>query len=86
MVDTVNPIAMERALRQYPGRAIVNSVPAERERMETLLPIVKKYGAMYVALPISEEGVPEILEDRLRNLETILAAAERHGDVYKRQL
>ena len=79
MVDTVNPIAMERALRQYPGRAIVNSVPAERERMETLLPIVKKYGAMYVALPISEEGVPEILEDRLRNLETILAAAERHG-------
>ena len=57
----------------------MNSVPAERERMETLLPIVKKYGAMYVALPISEEGVPEILEDRLRNLETILAAAERHG-------
>jgi len=79
VIDTVDPVAMERALRCYPGRAIVNSVPAEKERMEQLLPIVKKYGAMYVALPIGDDGVPSTLEERISNIETILNAAKAHG-------
>lgn len=55
---------LEAALRHYPGRALVNSVSFEKEKFETLLPIVKKYGAMFILLPLSDAGLPADMEEK----------------------
>ena len=55
---------LEAALRNYPGRALVNSVSLETEKFEKLLPIVAKYGAMFILLPLSDAGLPKDLEEK----------------------
>ena len=55
---------LETALRNYPGRALVNSVSLETEKFEKLLPIVAKYGAMFILLPLSDEGLPKNLDEK----------------------
>ena len=55
---------LEAALRNYPGRALVNSVSLETEKFEKLLPIVAKYGAMFILLPLSDEGLPKDIEEK----------------------
>ena len=55
---------LEAALRNYPGRALVNSVSLETEKFEKLLPIVAKYGAMYILLPLSDAGLPKDIEEK----------------------
>ena len=54
---------LEAALRNYPGRALVNSVSLETEKFEKLLPIVAKYGAMFILLPLSDAGLPKDIEE-----------------------
>lgn len=58
-IDSSHISIIEAALRRYPGRALVNSVSYESEKFEKLLPIVKKYGAMFILLPLSDAGLPE---------------------------
>lgn len=55
---------LEAALRNYPGRALVNSVSLETEKFEKLLPIVAKYGVMFILLPLSDAGLPKDIEEK----------------------
>ncbi len=55
---------LEAALRHYPGRALVNSVSLETEKFEKLLPIVAKYGAMFILLPLSDAGLPKDIDEK----------------------
>ncbi len=63
-LDSSHVEVLEAALRHYPGRALVNSVSLEKEKLEKLLPIVAKYGAMFILLPLSDRGLPENLEEK----------------------
>lgn len=74
-LDSSHVEVLEAALRSYPGRALVNSVSLEREKFEKLLPIVKKYGAMFILLPLSDKGLPENLEEKIHIIDTILERA-----------
>jgi 5-methyltetrahydrofolate--homocysteine methyltransferase len=78
-IDTTNPAAAEAALRLYPGRALFNSISAERRRLEEVLPIVARYGAMPVVLPLTDDGIPDTLAGRIAALETIFAAVAAYG-------
>lgn len=64
-LDSSHVEVLEAALRNYPGRALVNSVSFETEKFEKLLPIVAKYGAMFILLPLSDKGLPESLEEKI---------------------
>ena len=64
-LDTTNPKALEAALRIYNGKAAVNSVNGKEESLETVLPLVKKYGAAVVGLTLDEAGVPDSAEKRI---------------------
>ncbi len=79
VIDTVDPEAMEKALRFYPGRALVNSVSGETGRLEHILPIAAKYGAMIIVLPVGEGFIPETADERMRVANEIIAAAKRLG-------
>ena len=74
-IDSSHVEVLEAALRHYPGRALVNSVSLETEKFEKLLPIVKKYGAMFILLPLSDEGLPKSLEEKIHIIETVLERA-----------
>ncbi len=78
-IDTSDPAAMERALRVYNGKPLVNSVNGKRESLDAVLPLVKKYGAAVVALTLDENGIPETAEGRFRIAEKIVREAERYG-------
>lgn len=78
-LDSSHVDVLEAALRNYPGRALVNSVSLEKEKLEKLLPIVKKYGAMFILLPLSENGLPENMEEKIEIIETILERAYALG-------
>ncbi len=78
-IDSTDPAAVEAALRFYPGRALLNSISAERERLEKILPIAVRYGAMLVLLPLDDAGIPETLAARKETLHTIIRAAESAG-------
>ncbi len=78
-IDTADAAAMESALRRYNGKAMVNSVNGKRESMETVFPLVKKYGGVLVALTLDEDGIPETAEGRLEIARKILREAERYG-------
>lgn len=65
VIDTTDPEALERALRVYPGRALVNSVNGERASLDSVLPLVKKYGAAVVVLALDDDGIPADVEGRL---------------------
>ncbi len=70
-IDSSHVDVIEAALRRYPGRALINSISGESEKLHKLLPIAKKYGAMFVLLPLSDKGLPESLEEKIRIIEEI---------------
>jgi len=74
-IDTTNPEAAEAALRLYPGRALFNSISAEEKRLEKLLPVVAKYGAAIVALPLDDSGIPADVPACIANVERIASQA-----------
>lgn len=74
-IDTSHVDIMEAALRIYPGRALINSISAEKEKMEPMLALAKKYGAMFIALPLSGAGLPKNLEEKKQHIDTIVKAA-----------
>ncbi len=78
-IDTSHIDVMEEALRIYPGRALINSISLESEKIEKMLPIAKKYGAMFVLLPLSDEGLPKDAEDKKRIIEIVYDRAMQIG-------
>lgn len=78
-VDTSDAIAMERALRLYNGKAMINSVNGKKESMDAVFPLVKKYGGLVVALTLDEKGIPSGAEERVKIAEKILKEASKYG-------
>lgn len=78
-IDTTDPVALEAGLKAYPGRALINSVSAEPERLKDFLPLAKKYGAAILCLPISANGVPKTAQERLQITRQIIHAALSAG-------
>lgn len=74
-IDSSHVDIIEAALRIYPGRALINSISLEKEKFEKLLPIAKKYGAMFILLPLSDEGIPKTVEEKRQIVRTIMDAA-----------
>lgn len=74
-LDSVNPKALEAALRVYSGKAAVNSVSGKEESLRTILTLVKKYGASVVGLALDDEGLPDSAQKRFAIAEKILNRA-----------
>lgn len=84
-IDTADTKAMERALRLYNGKPLLNSVCGKEESLHTVLPLVKKYGAAVVGLTLDENGIPETAQGRIEIAEKIIKAAERYG-IHKKDI
>ena len=78
-IDSSHVDIIEAALRIYPGRALINSISLEKEKFEKLLPIAKKYGAMFILLPLSDEGLPKDSAEKHGIIRTIMDEAVRIG-------
>jgi 5-methyltetrahydrofolate--homocysteine methyltransferase len=78
-IDSSNPLVIEESLRAYTGKAIVNSVNGEQKVLDSILPLVKKYGAMAVALTLDENGIPKSAADRFNIAEKIINEAAKYG-------
>lgn len=78
-IDTANVQAMESALRRYNGKPLINSVNGKKESMETVFPLVKKYGGVVVALTLDENGIPENEGGRYEIAQRILHTAATYG-------
>jgi 5-methyltetrahydrofolate--homocysteine methyltransferase len=78
-IDTADGTAMEKALRLYNGKALVNSVCGKQESMDTVFPLVKKYGGTVIALTLDENGIPATAEGRVAIARKIIAEAEKYG-------
>ncbi len=78
-IDSSNPDVIEAALRIYPGRALINSISLEDGKCERLLPLAKKYGAMFILLPLNSAGLPKDLDEKKDNIRVLLERAEAAG-------
>ena len=78
-IDSANTAAMEKALRYYNGKAMVNSVNGKQESMKTIFPMVKKYGGVVVGLTLDESGIPAAAEGRLKIARKIVETAQSYG-------
>lgn len=78
-LDSSSPDVLEAALRIYPGRALINSISAEKAKIQRMLPIARKYGAMFILLPLSDEGIPEQAQGRYEIIQNIINAAGDYG-------
>ena len=78
-IDSANTAAMEKALRYYNGKAMVNSVNGKKESMEAIFPMVKKYGGVVVGLTLDEAGIPATAQGRLQVARKIVETAESYG-------
>lgn len=78
-LDSSDPVALEKALRRYSGRAIVNSVNGEQASLQRILPLVKKYGSMVIGLTIDENGIPKTVEKRISIAEKIIDEAAKYS-------
>lgn len=78
-IDSSHVDVIEEALRIYPGRALINSISLESEKIEKLLPIAARYGAMFILLPLSDEGLPKDIEEKKQIIETVYNRAMELG-------
>ena len=78
-IDSPNVKTVEVALRVYPGRALLNSISGEKEKMKKLLPVAAKYGSMFVLLPVTDTEVPETAERRKIIVRKVFQAAKKFG-------
>ncbi len=78
-LDTSDPVAMEKALRRYNGKALINSVNGKEENMDAIFPLAKKYGGVIIALTLDENGIPDTAEGRIAIAKRILARAAEYG-------
>lgn len=78
-IDTSDPAAMERALRIYNGKPLINSVNGKQESMDAVFPLAKKYGGVVVCLTLDEHGIPDTAAGRIQIAEKIIKTAESYG-------
>lgn len=78
-IDSAKINVIEQGLRIYNGKAMLNSVNGKKESMEKIFPLVKKYGAVVVALTLDENGIPENAEGRYKIAEKIVKTAKEYG-------
>lgn len=78
-IDSSSVDVIREALRIYPGRAIINSISFEKNRYKELLQLAKKYGAMFILLPVSEKGLPKTMEEKKHMITTLISEAEHIG-------
>lgn len=78
-IDTTNIEAMEAALRQYNGKAMINSVNGKEEMMDAIFPIAKKYGGLIVCLTLDENGIPDSADERIAIAKKIIDKAKSYG-------
>ncbi len=78
-IDTSDPIAMERALRRYNGKPMLNSVNGKQRSMDAVFPLMKKYGGVAVALTLDEDGIPDTVDGRVAIARKIISVAESYG-------
>lgn len=79
VIDSSHIDVIEEALRRYPGRALINSISYEKVKFDNLMPIAKKYGAMFILLPLSDEGLPKSLDEKKEIIRKILERADELG-------
>jgi len=79
VLDTTDPVALEAALRVYPGRALINSVNGDPASIAAVLPLAKRYGAAVVVLTLDDAGIPEDSSSRIAVVERIREAAHAIG-------
>ncbi len=79
VIDTADTKALEKALRIYNGKPLINSVNGKQQSLDSVLPLAKKYGAAVVALTLDENGIPETSEERIKIAERIIAEAAKYG-------
>lgn len=84
-IDSSNCDVIEKALRVYPGRGLINSVSLEADKPERIFPLAKKYGATCILLPLSDAGLPKSLEEKKQIIEILIQKAETFG-LSKREL
>ncbi len=78
-IDSTKNEAIEQAIKIYPGRALINSISGEKEKMNAILPVMKKYGSYAILLPLDENGIPETLEERAEIIERVVNEANKYG-------
>lgn len=78
-LDSVRASSLEKAMRVYNGKALINSVNGKQESMREILPLVRKYGGVLIALTIDENGIPETAEGRLGIARKIILECEKQG-------
>ena len=78
-IDSSHVDVIEAALRIYPGRALINSISLEMGKAESLMPLAKKYGAAFILLPLSDEGLPKNMEEKHEIINTLIAKAKEYG-------
>ena len=78
-IDTSDSIALEKAMRIYNGKPLVNSVNGKKESMESVLPLVKKYGGVVIALTLDENGIPNTAKGRVEIAKRIIEKAKEYG-------
>ena len=78
-LDSSDPRALERAMRRYNGKPMINSVSAKAESLAAVLPLVKKYGGVVVGLTLDENGIPDTAKGRVEIAGRIIREAARYG-------
>ncbi len=78
-LDSVKTSSLEKAMRIYNGKPLINSVNGKQESMDAILPLVKKYGGCVIALTIDENGIPDTAEGRCAIAEKIIRECEKYG-------
>lgn len=79
VIDSSNIDTIATALRLYPGRALINSISGEPDKLERLLPLAAKYGAMFIVLPLTGNILPETAEKRIAIIREIFKKAKTYG-------
>ena len=78
-IDTSNYLAMERSMRIYNGKPLVNSVSGKQESMDAVFPLVKKYGGVVIALTLDENGIPDTADGRVKIARKIIEEGAKYG-------
>jgi 5-methyltetrahydrofolate--homocysteine methyltransferase len=78
-IDSPNPKAIETGLKLHKGKALVNSITLQKERIGSILPLVKKYDCMVVALTMDEKGMPETSRERFEVCRKIIDEVKKEG-------
>ena len=78
-IDSPNPKAIESGLKLHKGKALVNSITLQKDRLEGILPLVKKYNSLLVALTMSATGMPETANERFGICKDIIEAVKKEG-------